>query len=81
MRAKPTTPDTLGSIRADEVLPVRVMAKRLGMNVKSLAHAKREGLRTVKFGRFDYVLGRDVLAFFERLAQAQADGNGKGGEQ
>ena len=62
----------LGSIRADELLPVQVLCERLGWKRKTLSHARRAGLRTVRFGRFNYVTGADVLAFFAGLA----DGNG-----
>ncbi len=78
MRMPKERPDTLGPIRADELMPVRVMAKRLGMNTKSIAHAKRAGLKTQRFGRFDYVTGRWVLDFFERLANGE-NGGGRGG--
>lgn len=60
-----------GSVTAGELLMVRELCRRLGWERKSLAHAKREGLRTVKFGRFDYARGSDVLSFFDQLAQRQ----------
>jgi hypothetical protein len=63
-----------GAIRADEVLPLREAARRLGWCQKSIAHAKREGLTVIRFAKFAYVRGRDVLAFFDKLAGSQADG-------
>ena len=63
------------SIRTDELLLVREACRRLGWQRKTLAHAKAEGLRTIKFGRFCYVRGADLLEFFGRLA-ARQDGTG-----
>jgi len=67
----------LGSIRADELLPLPVVGARFGLGKKSLIEAQREGLRTVKWGHRKYVFGRDVLAWFDKLAVGQggeADG-------
>ena len=58
-----------GSIRGDELLLMREACRRLGWERKTLAHAKREGLKTTRFGRFDYVRGADVLDFFAKLAE------------
>ena len=66
-----------GSISADEVLPLREAARRLGWEQKTIRRAQREGLRTVGFGRFKYVLGRDVLGFFDKLAGQQTEQGGK----
>ena len=57
-----------GSISADEVLPLRECGRRLGWEQKTIRRAQREGLRTIAFGRFKYVFGRDVLRFFDKLA-------------
>ena len=69
-RKAPTETDRLGygSIRADEVLPLREAARRLGWERKTIAHAQRAGLVTVQFGRFKYVTGRSVVEFMEKLA-------------
>ena len=60
-----------GSIRADELLLMREASRRLGWERKTLAHAKKTGLRTIRFGRFDYVTGRSILEFFDGLAAQQ----------
>jgi hypothetical protein len=69
--AKPLTgrPATVGygSVHADEILPVRELCRRLGWERKTLAHARRAGLRTVQFGRLSCVLGADVVRFFQSL--------------
>jgi hypothetical protein len=77
-----TTPPRLDAIRGDSVYPASVVRSRLGWEKRSWAHAKREGLRVVQFGRFAYVLGADMLAFFERLAERQngEDGREAGGQ-
>lgn len=67
----------LNSIHADELLPLPILKKRLGWGNRSIAQAQRDGLRAVVFGRGKYVLGRDLLAFFDRLGEQQ----GKGGPQ
>jgi hypothetical protein len=69
-------PTRYGSISDSELLLVRELCRVLAWERKTLAHAKREGLRTIRFGRFDYVRGRDVLAFFDKLADRQAAGQG-----
>ena len=61
-----------GSIQANEILPLREAARRLGWEQKTIRRAQREGLRTIMFGRFKYVRGEDVHAFFDRLADEQA---------
>jgi len=62
-----------GSIRADELLLMREACRRLGWERKTLAHAKRAGLRTIRFGRFDYVTGAELARFFARLAERGDD--------
>ncbi len=65
-----------GSIRSDELLLMREACRRLGWERKTLAHAKSAGLVTIRFGRFDYVRGADLLSFFDRLAgQSNAEGS------
>lgn len=71
--AKPAPEPSTGSIRADELLLMKEASRRLGWQRKTLAHAKREGLKTIKFGRSDYVLGSDLLAFFAQLAERPTD--------
>ena len=80
---RPTpVPSALGSIRADELLPLPVLGQRFGLAKKSLIIAQRQGLRTVKFGHRKYAFGRDVLSFFDGLAESEPNkygtGNGNG---
>ena len=58
---------------------MRELCRRLGWERKSLTHAKKAGLKTIKFARFDYVRGLDVLDFFSKLAEQQAGEQGQGG--
>jgi hypothetical protein len=80
---RPTTapPPTRGSIHRDELLPFAVAAARLGWCAKSRRFAQRDGLRVVRYGRHQYVLGADVLDFFRKLAERQAGGNGQEGQR
>ena len=66
-----TPPPARGSIRADELLLFAEAARRLGWCAKSRRFAQQRGLRVIRFGRWQYVLGRDVIAFLDGLA---ADG-------
>ena len=69
MKSQSPSSDGYGSISADEVLPLREAARRLGFGQKTIRQAQRAGLRTVEFGRMKYVIGQDVLDFFRRLAE------------
>lgn len=66
-----------GVVRADELYTAAEVRRRLRWRDHSFRQAKRKGLRVVTFGRTKYVLGSDVLAFFEQLAAQQ---NGEPGE-
>lgn len=68
----PTAPAGPASIRRDEVMPFAEAARRLGWCAKSRRYAQRDGLRVIPYGRFQYVLGADILDFFQRLAERQA---------
>ena len=59
------------SIRGDELLPWSALHHRLGWGARAIATAKKRGLRVLKFGRWSYVLGRDIIAFLESV---QGDG-------
>lgn len=56
---------------ADELYTFTEICARLRWRRHSRQQARRLGLKTVRFGSRDYVLGRDLLAFFDRLAQKQ----------
>jgi len=59
------------SIRADELLPLVELRRRLGWGAHALRQARAAGLRLISFGASKYALGRDVLDFFGRLAEEQ----------
>ena len=84
MKTKPgpdsTQPRALGGIHRDEVLPFAVAAARLGWCAKSRRFAQRDGLKVISYGRYQYVRGADLLAFFDRLAAQQAGRNEQGGQ-
>ena len=69
MKSKQNPPTGYGSVRSDEILTLSECKKRLGWGHKSVATAKRVGLRVVPLGRQKYVLGSDVLEFFRKLAE------------
>ncbi len=72
-------PRALGSIHRDEVLPFAVAAARLGWCAKSRRFAQRDGLRVIPYGRYQYVRGSDVLAFFDRLVDQAGQAGDQGG--
>ena len=61
-----------GSIRADELLPLQEFLRRLKIGRKTWYSMKRAGLRSCSIGKQTYILGRDVLSFFGKLADKQA---------
>jgi hypothetical protein len=83
MKRLSTTPrPTLSPILADAVYNKRSLCASLQWEHRTWAHAVKEGLRVVSFGKQKFVLGREVLAFFERLADQQAvEGSGNGEAQ
>lgn len=77
MKARPekhAQPVGCGSVRADEVLPLREFGRRLGLATRALCDAQRGGLKTILVGRVKFVLGSDALEWFRQQANAQAAG-------
>ena len=60
-----------GSVSTNEVLSLREAGRRLGLASRALCDCQRQGLRTILCGRVKYVLGSDVLAFFQQLRDKQ----------
>jgi hypothetical protein len=50
-------------------MTLRAAASRLGWNRKSIVQAKKAGLRTVRIGRYDLVLGQWLWDFVEGFKQ------------
>lgn len=77
MRSSATTPrkvepnHTPAVIEPGIVLTAEELRKRMRWQKHSYAQARRLGLRTVRFGSRNYVLGTDVISFFENLAKQQ----------
>ncbi len=67
---RPPSPGLAVGIRADELLPLRALRERLGWGERTIAQAQRDGLRVISYGRWKYVLGADVLAWFAGLGNA-----------
>ena len=53
--------DAPQSIRADELLPLKELRRRLNWGEHAVRQARVAGLKLVEFGREKYVLGADVL--------------------
>jgi hypothetical protein len=65
-------PSVGGSIRADEVLPLVEFCRRLRIGQKTWRSMKAAGLRSCEIGRQRYIIGRDAIDFFAKLAERQA---------
>jgi hypothetical protein len=75
LNPKPTP--ALGSVRRDEVLPLREAGKRLGWNRASITNARRDGLRTVRYGQYLLTTGEAIYEFIEsRIRSAEASTKG-----
>lgn len=61
-----------GIIEADALYEAREFYRRARWRRHSQRHAKRLGLKVIRFGARDYILGKHALEFFERLAEQQA---------
>ena len=67
-------PPSAVGIRADELLPIRALHERLGWGPRTVAKAQRDGLRVLKYAKWAYVTGADVLAFLAGPADSKSDG-------
>jgi hypothetical protein len=77
----PTSP--LGSIRGDEIQPLRLFCRNLGFGKKAWDALRHRGFPTITVGKQKLVDGAAALAFFRGLAdrrQAATDSRSGGGE-
>jgi hypothetical protein len=58
-----------GEIIADAIYTLDEVDARLGLGKSALRTARRQGLTVKRIGRRGYVLGRDVIEWFERSAK------------
>lgn len=58
-----------GEITGDSLYTLDEINARLGLGKSALRTARREGLTVKRIGRRGYVLGRDVIEWFERSAR------------
>ena len=71
-RQKPVPNNTPAVVHAHELYTYDELARRLRWQEHSRRQAKRLGLKTIRFGSRDYVLGKHALEFYEQLAEQQA---------
>lgn len=57
----------LGSIRADELLPLRVVCKRLGLGSRAWRTLRDSGVPVRTVGKQRFILGDELLSHFRRL--------------
>jgi len=56
-----------GEIRSDTLYTIDEVKKRLGLGIAALRSARRRGLRVQRIGRRGYILGRDLINYFNQL--------------
>ena len=59
---------SLGSIRADELMPSEEFRRRLNIGVKAWRQLLLKGLPVIRVGKQCFVDGNDALQFFRSLA-------------
>jgi hypothetical protein len=70
-RPSSTPAPTLGSVRADEVMPAREFRRRLGIGMKAWAVLLRQGFPTIPLGKQKLVDGAAALAYFRRFGSGE----------
>jgi hypothetical protein len=68
-----STGEALGSIRADELLPLAEFRKRMGIGTKGLRSLREAGLPIRRFGRQGFIVGRDCVEWFAALPIDKGD--------
>lgn len=69
---KPSSPSpTPAVVNRNEVYSLCELRRRLQWQEHAVRQARLAGLRFVIFGRQKFVLGSDVIDFFQRLAEQQ----------
>lgn len=64
-----TTGEKPGLITADSLYTMEELAARLRVGRKALMVARRKGLKVKRLGTRGYVLGRDVIEWFDKTAE------------
>ncbi len=66
-------PQPLGSIRADELVPLRVFCARLGIGRKAWSALARRGCPVIRAGKQVFLDGAAVLDFFRRIGSMEGE--------
>jgi hypothetical protein len=72
-------PRPYGAINPAELLPLATLKSRLRWGDKTVAQAQRDGLPVLRYAKWGYVRGQDLIAFLERVGNepAAVEGNGE----
>ena len=65
----PTISEKPGLITSDSLYTLEELSARLRLGKAALRQARRKGLKIKRIGRRAYVLGRDVIEWFEKSAE------------
>ena len=71
-KAQPTTAG--GSICGNKVYSLQGYCRELKIGQKTWYSMRDAGLRSCKIGKQVFILGRDAIEFFDKLAEEQAAG-------
>jgi hypothetical protein len=77
MKPCPHQVNGLGSIRGDELLPLRVFCSRLGIGKKAWAALSRRGFPVIRCGKQGFVDGAAALGYFRGLAATDPSSGGE----
>jgi hypothetical protein len=64
-----TASERPGLITADSLYTLEELGARLRLGKAALRQARRKGLKIRRIGRRAYVLGRDVIEWFDKSAE------------
>jgi hypothetical protein len=60
----------LGSVRSDELLPLRVFCSRLGIGKKAWSILAHKGFPVLRSGKQCFIDGNAALAWFRQLSES-----------
>ena len=68
------TTGAMGSIKANELMPLTEFMRRMGMGRKAWFALRRAGFPCRRFGRQAFIVGADALRFFSALPADNGEG-------
>ena len=72
--AKRASEEGLGPVQADCIYPMKLFKQLTGLQDYSIRQVRRRGMRVLKCGKHNFVLGSDFIEFLVRENEPQAPG-------